>query len=116
MPYKLISPSVIQENLMDNKELILQFLSLYQEQIPVDLQALKQAITSEAHVEIAGKAHHIKPTMEYIGAQTLGEKLQQLENAGKNNSEISYIRTLFSDIENEIVTLLQEIADYKQRM
>ncbi|MBD1423063.1 hypothetical protein [Sphingobacterium chuzhouense] len=113
MQYKLINPSVIQENLMNNKELILQFLGLYQEQIPIDLRALKEAVTSEVHIEIANKAHHIKPTMEYIGAQTLREKLQQLEYAGKNGTEISHIHTLFLDIENEIWTLLQEIADYR---
>lgn len=115
MKYRLINPSVIKENLMNNEELIFQFLSLYQEQLPVDLQALKEATTSGVHIEIANKAHHIKPTMEYIGAHTLREKLQQLEYAGKNGAEILHIHTLFLDIENEILTLLQEIADYKQR-
>ncbi|MBD1434769.1 Hpt domain-containing protein [Sphingobacterium sp. DN00404] len=114
MQYRLINPLVIQETLMNNKELVLQFLGLYQEQIPNDLQALKEAVTSEVHIEIANKAHHIKPTMEYIGARALREKLQQLEYAGKNGTEIPHIHTLFMDIEREIQTLLQEIADYKQ--
>jgi HPt (histidine-containing phosphotransfer) domain-containing protein len=116
MQYRLINPSIIQENLMDNKELILQFLDLYQEQIPIDLRALKEAVASEVHMEIANKAHHIKPTMEYIGAQALREKLQQLEHAGKNGTEISHIHTLFLDIENKILMLLQEIADYRYRL
>ncbi|NGM66696.1 Hpt domain-containing protein [Sphingobacterium sp. SGR-19] len=115
MQYRLINPSVFQENLMNDKELILQFLKLYQEQIPSDLQALKEAVMSEVRIEIANKAHHIKPTMEYIGAQALREKLQQLEYAGKNGEDISYIHTLFLDIENEIWTLLWEIADYRSR-
>lgn len=101
---------------MNNKALILQFVGLYQEQIPLDLQALKEAVTSEMHIEIANKAHHIKPTMEYIGAQALREKLQQLENAGKNGVAISAIQPLFMDIEREIQILLQEIADYKQHL
>ncbi|PRD55772.1 Hpt domain-containing protein [Sphingobacterium gobiense] len=116
MRYKLISPSLIQENLMNDEALIKQFLDLYQEQIPIDLQALKEAVTSALPVEIANKAHHIKPTMEYIGAQTLREKLQQLENAGKSGAENSYIHVLFSDIDKEISTLLQEIVDYRNRL
>lgn len=116
MTYSLINPSIIQENLMNNQELIRQFLDLYQEQIPMDLQELKDAVTSEVHVEIADKAHHIKPTMEYIGARTLREKLQQLEDAGKNGAEISHIHTLFLEIEQDMTTLLQELTNYKQEV
>ena len=116
MPYKLINPSVIQENLANNRELILQFVELYQIQIPIDLQALKEAVTSEVHIEIADKAHHIKPTMAYIGAHALREKLQQLESAGKNKAEIAHINILFSDIENEIIALIQEIEDYRNSL
>src|SRR5690606_24893346 len=113
MQYRLINPSFIQESLMNNKELISQFLDLYQEQIPIDLSALKEAVASASHIEIANKDHHIKPTMNYVGARTLREKLQQLEYAGKHGAEIPHMHTLFLDIENEISVLLQEIADYR---
>lgn len=113
MPYKLIKPSIIQENFANNRALISQFIGLYQTQIPIDLQALKAAVASETHMEIANTAHHIKPTMEYIGAHTLKEKLQQLEYAGKNGAEMAHINILFLDIEKEVTTLLQEIDDYQ---
>jgi|SRR5690606_614495 len=114
--YRFIDPSIIQNNLMNNQELIVQFLTLYEEQIPVDLEALKDAVEAAAHLEIGNKAHHIKPTMEYIGAHTLREKLQQLEHAGKNGVEIDVIQTLFSEIQDEITALLQEISDYRRNL
>lgn len=101
---------------MNNRELISQFIELYQTQIPIDLQALKEAVASEAYIDIATKAHHIKPTMEYIGARALLEKLQQLEYAGRNGAEIAHINTLFLDIENEMTVLLQEIDDYYNKL
>ena len=98
---------------MNDRTLIIQFLSLYQEQIPLDLQNLKNAVLAESAVEIASKAHHIKPTMEYVGAQSLREKLQQLEYAGKNGTESRSIQQLYVELEKEINTLLQEIEHYK---
>lgn len=116
MHYNQINTSAIRENLMDSNELIIQFLSLYQEQIPTDVQALKAAVDSGIHVEIANKAHYIKPTMEYIGAQDLRKKLQQLEYAGKNNTELSSIEVLYQEIEADVQVLLQEIADFRQSL
>lgn len=116
MPYKLINPTTVEENLTDNTALIRQFIELYQVQIPVDLLELKEAVMSKAHNDIANKAHHIKPTMEYIGARTLWEKLQQLDYAGNNKADIAYIEDLFLEIEQEITDLLQEISDYRQTL
>lgn len=112
MLYKLINPSIIQENLMNNRELTLQFVDLYRTQIPIDLQALKDVVALAAYSEIANKAHHIKPTMEYIGAHALREKLQQLEYAGRSKTEITHINTLFLEIEDDMALLLREVDDY----
>ena len=101
---------------MNNTEMILEFIGLYQVQITIDVKALKEAVASELHNEISTKSNHIKQTIEYIGALALREKLQQLESAGKNGTDIAHINTLFLDIENEITVLLQEIDSYRNKL
>lgn len=101
---------------MHNSELVLQFLDLYRDQIPRDIQVLKDAILSGAYTAIANQAHHIKPTMEYIGAHALREKLQQLENGAKTDVKTTDILTIWTDIEKEFHALLLEIADYRDKL
>ncbi|MCC2600228.1 Hpt domain-containing protein [Sphingobacterium sp. FBM7-1] len=116
MLYKLIKPSIIQENLMHNAELVLQFLDLYRDQIPKDIQVLKDAVLAGTYSAIANQAHHIKPTMEYIGAHALREKLQQLENGAKTEVKTAEILAIWTDIEKEIHILLLEISDYRNKL
>lgn len=114
--YTLIDPHVIQANLMQNSALITQFLQLYLVQIPVDLNALKEAIGSKDPVEISNKAHHIKPTMEYIGATSLRAELQELETAAKNGEDMQQLEKLFDILLPKFDTLLVEIKDYLQQL
>ncbi|WP_437918259.1 Hpt domain-containing protein [Sphingobacterium sp. LRF_L2] len=114
--FQFINPTSIQENLMFNNDLIRQFLALYQTQIPIDFEALKKAIISKDHTEITNKAHHIKPTMEYIGATVLRQNLQSLESAGKQQIDISCIEQMFEQIEPMFAVLLKEIDEYLQSL
>jgi len=113
--FKIIKPHIIQENMMSNPDLIKQFLTLYQSQIPLDFQALKQAIMSENLKEIANKAHHIKPTMLYIGANQQQHKLQQIENQAGLNNRIE-IQSIFSDLEKDMDEMMIEIEMYLNKL
>ena len=110
--YTLIDPNIIQENLMGNNDLIRQFLQLYETQIPVDFAALEKAVASGLHAEISSKAHHIKPTMEYIGAGKIRKELQELETAAKNEIELTQVVAIFEQLKPQFTVLLTEIKQY----
>ena len=110
--YQTINPATIAENMMQNAGLIRQFLTLYLQQIPEDFQQLKEALVTQNHAEIASKAHHIKPTMEYIGATVLRQKFQEIESAAKNQLAITLIHQQISDAEQECNLLLEEIKQH----
>ncbi|WDF67731.1 Hpt domain-containing protein [Sphingobacterium oryzagri] len=110
--YSLIDPAAIQDNLMHNTDLIRQFLQLYQTQIPADFIALQQAMQRGVKQDISSRAHHIKPTMEYIGATTLRADLQKLETAAKENASLAELQELFASLETKFETLLREIDSF----
>ncbi len=110
--YKIINPAAIAENLMHSPDLIKQFMELYQTQIPEDFQHLRHAVASKDHADIADRTHHIKPTMEYIGATTLRVKLQDMEQAGKEKMDFALIDQKMNAIETEYSILMQEIDQY----
>lgn len=110
--YRLIDPDAIYENLMNNTDLIRQFLQLYQTQIPTDFAALKTAVERKDFQDISSRAHHIKPTMEYIGATALRTDLQKLETAAKEQTDMTELDLLFKDLDDKFETLLQEIERF----
>jgi len=97
---------------MNNLAIVKQFLSLYQTQIPIDFEDLRKAVESADHKEIANKAHHVKPTLGYIGASSLHAKFQELEYAGKNKEDMASIILKFNILEHEYELLMEEINQY----
>ncbi len=110
--FKIINPAAISANLMDNKIIIKKILTLYQTQTPIDFEDLRNAILAQDHAEIASRAHHIKPTLGYIGASSLHTLFQELEYAGKNKVSMQDILVKFARVEKEYNTLMEEINLY----
>lgn len=110
--YTILNPDVIEANMMNNRDMIRQFISLYLTQTPLDFEALKIAVANSDHAEIANKAHHIKPTMEYVGASDLRKKFQELENYGKTKEDMEIIVHFFTKTEAFIQIFMQELKSY----
>lgn len=115
-PYQIINPDAIQENMMNNTEIIKQMIPLYLGQGVEDFKALEAAIDSQDHGDIKSKTHHIKPTMQYLGASNLRMKFQDLEDQAANKEPISGISTLFQEIKNDFHLAMQELEDYQTKL
>ena len=114
--YQLINPATIASNMMNNKDMIKQFIGLYLNQLPIDFSILTEAINSQEHQAIQNQAHHIKPTMQYVGAVALKDKFQTLENAGKNHSNLTCISDLYQDIAKDFDQLIEELQVYNKNL
>lgn len=114
--YTIINTEVIESTMMNNHEMIKQFISLYITQSPIDMQAVENAIADGDPKEISSKAHHIKPTMEYIGATDLRMKFQELENLGKERADLEIIKTLYAQIKSVFDILLIELNAYNEQI
>ncbi|MFZ4863716.1 Hpt domain-containing protein [Sphingobacterium sp. Mn56C] len=116
MEFKLINPQEITAAMMDNNTLIKQFVEMYLFQSPIDFQALQQSIKNENKQSIADHAHHIKPTMAYIGAKTLQNNFQELEDLGKSGAEMTIIRDKFQRVHTDFNCMLKELADFNKTL
>ncbi|MFE7088762.1 Hpt domain-containing protein [Sphingobacterium spiritivorum] len=110
--YNLIDPSLISSTMMDNSDIIREFITLYVAQTPVDEEALRTAIRNNNLNEIASKAHHIKPTMEYIGAFALKDRIITIESLAKEQADINLIKDEFAILEKQLQDLYQELQHY----
>ena len=122
LPYTIIQPDQFSTNLMHSKEIIHQMIDLYLDQGRQDFAALQQAIDQHNFAEIHSAAHHIKPTMQYIGADDLKNKFQQLEDLASdaqpaNKQQVNEsIDQLFSSIKKDFQRALLELTHYKEAL
>ncbi len=111
--YQIINPTTMLASMMGNIDVVKQMIPMYLGQGQDDFQALVDAVHKEDLVEIKAKAHHIKPTMEYLGATALRLKFQELENLSQEGADIVAIRTLFNEIEEDFGLAMQELTSYQ---
>lgn len=114
MAYKIINPESILKSMMGNKEMVKQFVQMYLMQTPLDFENLRKSIELGDHSSIKDAAHHIKPTMEYIGASNLREEFQAIENLAKENSDLSVIKHKFEKMNPDFELLIQELQEFDQ--
>lgn len=116
MNYKIIKPENIHKSMMGNPEMIKQFIAIYLEQSPIDFQNLELSLTENNTQAIGDNAHHIKPTMEYIGASSLRMDFQDLENMSKSNLKIELIQEKFEEIKPIFQLMIEELKSFSKEI
>ncbi|SKC00119.1 HPt (histidine-containing phosphotransfer) domain-containing protein [Sphingobacterium nematocida] len=116
MNYKIIKPETIHKSMMGNSEMIKQFIAIYLQQSPIDFQTLELSFTKNDIRAIGDNAHHIKPTMEYIGASSLRMAFQDLENMSKSNLNIELIQEKFEEIKPIFQLMIEELNSFSKEI
>lgn len=112
--YKIICPDTIRRSMMNNDDMVKQFIELYLIQCPIDLDSLTKSINQKDAQAIGSAAHHIKPTMEYIGAKDLKNDFHLLEKLGYNNSPFEEILSKYEKIKSDFSLMLKELEEFKK--
>lgn len=110
--YKHIKPEAIAENMFHNADMMREFVALYQTQTPIDFNKLLAAVENEDFKSISDAAHHIKPTMAYIGATHLKDALQEIELLAKENQDLSQIQAEVHVLTPQFEELYLELQQY----
>lgn len=110
--FKIINPTIIRESMMNNESMITEFVNLYLEQCPIDFEVLTNSIIEQNPKAIGSAAHHIKPTMEYIGATSLRINFQELENMGNQEANMDDIITKYNEIKISFEAMLHELKNF----
>lgn len=92
--------------------MIKQFLELYILQTPVDFKYIAIAMSNKNKADIAQYAHHIKPTMEYIGASDIRANFQELETLAKSDAPLIELENSFNTIDSQFRHLMSELESY----
>ena len=116
MNYEIIIPDIILTSMMKDKELVRQFVEMYLTQSPDDFRKLEASITEADLENIRNYAHHIKPTMTYIGAELLHQNFQELEDLARVGDNFPEIQRKFDEIKALFEKMLAELRFFLLEM
>lgn len=93
----------------DDKDFVLQIITLFVEEVPSDLLQLKEGIKVKNHQHAYGFAHKIKPTLDLLGMESAHEEILQIETWTKNLGKKKEISEIFKSLDLRVNNALTEI-------
>lgn len=88
-----------------NVEFIIDMIDIFLEQTPLYFNQLGEAIQNEDWKATGDLAHKIKPTLAFIGADHLREKMAALETSSRQLSDLDGVEGLFKEINDACLVI-----------
>lgn len=97
----------------DSPEFIIEMIDLFKAQTPIYLSELEDAISQKDWEKIASSAHKMKPTFTYVGREDVKNHLQEMEQGGRDKTDMQQLADAFEEIRLFINTLYAQLDDAK---
>jgi PAS domain S-box-containing protein len=91
---KVVNLNFLIESIGGKKDVILETIDIFLEQVPQDIQILNEAVSQTDYLRIKNYAHKMKSTASLIGMYEVEPILAEMENLGAEKKEIERIETL----------------------
>lgn len=110
--YIFIKPDMIKTNMLGDDHMVKTFIGMYLTHCLTDFSHLSQAIEQQNLAEISAKAHHLKPTMAYIGATELHTQFQKIESSARSGVELAIILHDFESLDLNFQAMMHELDTF----
>ncbi|WMW78433.1 Hpt domain-containing protein [Flavobacterium sp. 20NA77.7] len=111
LQYNLSKVYEISEN---DKEFALQILSLFLQEVPVEIKIIKEAIEDKQYDKSYAAAHKIKPTLDLLGMDLAYEDNLLIMNWSKEAGKRKEIKDVYKSLKEKIDAAVLEIKkDFK---
>lgn len=87
-----------------DKEMMLEMLNLFIEDIPYQVERIREAAEEKDMKSLGTESHKLKPTLQYVGLNEMYNLIKKLEALGKSG-----------EYSNEVDRLVQELVN-KQKI
>ena len=96
-----------------NKQLSIEIIDAFLNQVPVELQTISDAITKKDYKTIKNYAHTMQSSVSIMGITLLAPILKEMENLAATGNEIEKINQLYYDIVSISIQAVEEIKKEK---
>lgn len=116
MKYHYIDTAIIRKNMLEDEDMIRQFVDMFLEIGQNDFEILRRYVEEQKIDDIGTQAHHIKPTLHYLGAYEGSLLLENLEHLAKQTTAFDDILAAFRHIEKHFGEILIELKHYRSTL
>ena len=103
----------INEMAEGDEDFIISVISVFLEEVPVDLQALETAIGEKDFNQIYKMAHKIKPNVDLLGMEQTRANALEIETLGKSEGSYEVIQNKFPILKKDVEQVIMELKkDY----
>ena len=111
LQYNLAKVYEISEN---DIELALQIVTLFFEEVPAEIRAIKIAIDEKDYNKAYASSHKIKPTLDLLGMDLAYEENLQIMTWAKAEGKRKEIKGVFKSLKDRVELAVKEIKkDFK---
>ncbi len=111
LQYNLSKVYEISEN---DSDFALQIVSLFLEEVPGEIQSMKNSIELKDYTQTYASAHKIKPTLDLLGMDIAYEDNMLIMNWTKQEGKRKEIKEVFKSLKSRISEATEEIKkDFK---
>lgn len=111
-----ISFKYFDEITFGDKNLMKEFIEIFEEQIPEFVNDFKEALANQDYIKIAAVAHKAKSTISVFGMQKWEEQLKDIQTKIHQNIIPENIDLLFLQFEKDAYETLQIFKKYVAKM
>lgn len=94
-----------------DSDFVLSVVSVFLEEVPVDLRDLESAIAASNYDQVYKLAHKIKPNVDLLGMEQTRAIALEIETLGKSESNMETIRERFPVLKRDVEQVIGELRN-----
>lgn len=91
-----------------DEDFISSVISVFLEEVPLDLEGLENALEQQNYEQVYQLAHKIKPNVDLLGMEQTRATALQIETLGKNAANMSEIKEIFPLLKKDVQQVVSE--------
>lgn len=99
----------INEMAEGDQDFVISVVTVFLEEVPVDLEGLEQAISSQDYENIYKLAHKIKPNVDLLGMEQARATALEIETLGKSSGSMSEVEGKFPLLKTDVLQVISEL-------
>lgn len=94
-----------------DSDFVLSVVSVFLEEVPVDLRDLESAIAESNYEQVYKLAHKIKPNVDLLGMEQTRAIALEIETLGKSEGNMATIRERFPVLKRDVEQVIGELRN-----
>nr|WP_299074309.1 Hpt domain-containing protein [uncultured Allomuricauda sp.] len=99
----------INEMAEGDQDFVISVVSVFLEEVPIDLEGLERAIDEEDFESIYKLAHKIKPNVDLLGMEQTRAIALEIETLGKSDANMDAIKEKFPMLKKDVHQVISEL-------